>query len=272
MERKHTKKLLLILSLILFFSNSEVFAQIRRGEWSYGIVLQSDNLLYSTLGSIIESIPIICGEASGDIEEINRFYYDNKWWIPQFRYRANVLQRMSFDNQNAILYPKAWGFSHWDWSLNNYSVGYHIGYLSRVVPLGFDFQTDYIQDGYKMKINDFEQTIIKRMLSATLLLKIRLCRYDSHRIVPVIEMGSSYNYALHYHDKFINDKNAVNNGFTGIIGLGFTNTETHISWSLRYEHSFYNYYNNDFIYQGEPIFAGATSAFGKLGAAITFGF
>ena len=110
------------------------------------------------------------------------------------------------------------------------------------------------------------------MLSTTALLKIRLLKYDSYRINPVIELGGSYNYAFHYHDDVINGKDAVNNGFTGVIGLGFTNTETHVSWSLRYEHSFYDFYNKNYIYEGNPIFAGSKSTFGRLGIAISYGF
>lgn len=263
--------------LTLSLLPSVLKAQIGRNDWSYGLVIQTDNLVYSELGSTLTTLPATIATSSEDreaMEKVGNFYMKNKWWIPEFRYRANVIQNMEFANGKATLYPKAWGLSHWDWSMRNYAIGYRVGYLSRVAPIGFDVQADYVQDGYQLQMNGSEdkQEIIKRMLSATALLKVRLMKYDRHRINPVIELGGSYNYAFHYHDDVINDKDAVNNGFTGIIGLGFHNTETHISWSLRYEHSFYDFYNKDYMYNGTALFAGSKSSLGKLGVAISYGF
>lgn len=273
-----SKKMLFyaVLMLLALFSY-KVKAQIGRSEWSYGVILQSDNIVYSELGSILSFCPVFIVAANEDqeqMEKVEEFYVKNLWWIPSFRYRANIVQSMDFPEGKATVYPKAWGLSNWDWKLNNYSVGYHVGYLSRIYPIGFDLQADYIQDGYKIKMKgaDEKKTIVKRMFSATALLKVRLLKYDANRINPVIELGGGYHYAFHYHDDVINDKGAVKNGFTGIIGIGFTNTETHFSWSLRYEHSFYDFYNEDFVYEGVPVFAGTKSTFGKLGVAVSYGF
>lgn len=273
------KKNLILSTVVLALSliPSVLKAQIGRNDWSYGLVIQTDNLVYSGLGATLTTLPANIATSSEDrdaMEKVGNFYMKNKWWIPEFRYRANVVQDMEFANGKASLYPKVWGLSHWDWSMRNYAIGYRVGYLSRVAPIGFDVQADYVQDGYELQMegSDEKQEIVKRMLSATALLKIRLMKYDRHRINPVIELGGSYNYAFHYHDDVINDKDAVNNGFTGIIGLGFHNTETHISWSLRYEHSFYDFYNKDYMYNGNAIFAGSKSKFGKLGVAISYGF
>lgn len=263
----------LTLSLLPSVSN----AQIGRSDWSYGPIIQTDNLVYSGLGTVLRALPaniVVAMEDHEAMEKVGEFYMKNKWWIPDFSYRANVVQNMEFANGKATVFPKAWGLSHWDWAFRNYSIGYNVGYLSRVSPIGFEFQADYAQDGYKIQLpeSDDKKEIIKRMISTTALLKVRFMKYDRTRINPVLEIGGSYDYAFHYHDDVINDKDAVNNGFTGIIGLGFTNTETHVSWSLRYEHSFYNYYNKDFIYNGDAIFAGSKSTFGKLGVAVSYGF
>lgn len=259
------KKKFFLVFIFSFLSASSGYAQIGRSDWSYGPVFQSDNFIYNALFTGLQMI------------DEDGFVAENSWWIPSVRYRANIIQRMEFDSGKAEIYPKFWGFSSistMDWTFRNFSAGYHLGWLSRVFPIGFDIQADYVQDGYKIKMPNSEdkQSIIKRMLSATALLRIRLLQYDTNRINPIIEIGGSYNYALHYHDDYIHDKDAVNNGFTGIIGLGFTNTETHMTWALRYEHSFYNYYNKDFIFNGAPIFSGAKSTFGKLGASLTYSF
>ncbi len=264
---------LLIVTLFLGLYSSTLQAQISRNEWSFGPVIQTDNFLYNVLGSTIEGIPyLFVDEDDPAFEKMALFYVNNKWWIPQFRYRATVVNKMEFADGKAKVYPRGWGFSGWDWSFANFAVGYHVGYLSRVVPLGFDLQVDYAQDGYKIKRadSDTKTSIIKRMVSATALLRIRLLKYESNRINPILELGGRYDYAFHYHDDDINDKDAVNNGFTGIIGIGFTNTESHVSCFLRYEHSFYDFYNEDFLYKGNAIFADSKSTFGKLSLAITF--
>lgn len=274
MNKKHFITTVLLLFALM---PSALKAQIGRSDWSFGPIIQTDNLVYTGIGTVLRGLPATIAAAQENdalMEDIGEFYIKNKWWIPDFRYRANVVQKMEFANGNATIFPKAWGLSHWDWAFRNYSVGYHVGYLSRVSPVGFDIQADYVQDGYQLQMEgaDEKQEIVKRMLSATALLKVRLMKYDRHRINPVIELGGSYNHALSYHDDVINDKDAVNNGFTGIIGLGFTNTETHVSWSLRYEHSFYDFYNKDFIYNGNAIYAGSKSSFGRLGIALSYGF
>lgn len=252
-------------------------AQISRSEWTFGPVIQTDNLVYSNVvGPIIPAIPaIIVSAVKGEgMEGLDNFYDSNKWWYPLFRYRANVVQDLSVNNKKLTLFPKAWGLSGWDWSFDNYSVGYHFGYLSRLTPFGFDVELDYVQDGYKYKYEDSKkkEKMIKRMITGTALLKLRLLKYDSNAFNPVIEIGGAYNQALSYKDHMLNDKNAVNSGFSGIIGLGYTGTDSHISWSVRYEHAFYNFYNKHFMYNGEAIFKDSKSKFGRLGFALSYGF
>ncbi|MCD8309709.1 MAG: hypothetical protein LUB83_00620 [Prevotellaceae bacterium] len=265
------KCIITIVTLCFALYSVSLQAQISRNEWSFGPVLQTDNFLYADVGSYVIGRTLLA-IFDDDADEMGEFIYKNRCWYPLLRYRANVVSKMEFAGGKAKVYPRAWGFSKWDWSLATYAVGYHVGYLSRVVPLGFDLQVDYAQDGFKIKPagSDTKSSVKKRMISSTALLRIRLLKYESNRINPVLELGGSYDYAFHYHDDTINDKDAVNNGFNGIIGLGFTNTEGHISVSLRYEHSFYDFYNKDYLYDGNPMFAGSNSTFGRLSLAITF--
>lgn len=258
-------------------------AQIKRSGWSYGPVIQTDNFIYSSVVGdfFLKSIPPMIAGIESVMEEdmtkvnnVSKFYEANAWWIPEFRYRANVVQNMEFANGKAMVYPRKFGFSHMDWSMRNYAIGYHVGFLPRLFPLGFDFEVDYSQDGYQLLMEGWKDRmdITKRMLNVTTLLKIRFLRYDNKNVNPVIEIGTSYNYAFHYHDDFINDKNAVNNGFTGVIGVGYTNTSSHFSFSLRYEHAFYNFYNKKYLFEGMPIFEGSKSTFGRLSWTFCMGF
>ena len=268
------KKLLTIFFLFfILVAPTKSFGQIKRSEWSYGVVFQTDNFVYTQVigNGFLKSLPAIIAGATGGIgsvEKTEEFYTKNAWWIPDFMYRANVVQKLEFANGNkATIYPNKWGFSHMDWKLRTYSIGYHVGFLPRIFPIGFEVAAEFAQDGYRIRTEDMENlmNITRRTFNATALLKIRLMRYDNNLINPVIELGTSYNHALHYHDDYINDKDAVNSGFTGIIGLGYTNTESHITFTLRYEHAFYNFYNRDFLFEGRPIFEDSKSTFGRLG-------
>lgn len=262
---------------LIFFLSGISKAQIGRNEWSLGPVIQNDNIVYSPIiGNLLTTLPgLIVSFADEDaIEDVNRFYNKNIWWIPTFRYRANIAQKLSVGDTKYILYPKAWGFSGMDWSYDTYAIGYHVGYLSRIFPLGFDVQLDYAQDAYKYKIgdSDIKEKMVKRSLAATALLKIRFLKYDSNAFNPVIELGGAYNHVLYYRDHLIKDRDAVNNGFSGIIGIGYTATDSHWSWLLRYEHAFYDFYNKDFVYNGQEIFRDSKSTFGRLSIALTYGF
>lgn len=262
----------LVFLLILASSFTRIDAQVRRSDWQYGVVLETDNPVYVIAAYYLTSeIPSIL---MGTEETVN-FIYKNRWWYPLFiRHRANIINKLEFDNGKASVYPKGWGFDGIDWRLLNYTVGYHLGYLSRVSPFGFDIQASYSQDGFRVRMPSDEkaQNVVKKMVSGTALLRIRMGKYETASINPVLEIGGRYDHAFHYHDNTIDDKDAVNNGFTGIVGLGFTTTNSHVSWSLRYEHAFYDYYNKDFTFNGVPIFSGAKSTFGKLGASVSYGF
>ncbi len=257
----------------LFVEQSK--AQIGRSDWSYGPVFQTSNPFYYALAEFSVLVP---KWIMNDDQEFFRIYRNNQWWIPELRYRFNVVRKMEFNGDKATFYPKfsqMWGFKSWsnfDWGLRTFAAGYHVGWLSRIYPVGFDFQLDYAQEGYKIILPDTEERIkiSKQMLSATALAKIRLLKYESYDINPVLEIGGSYNYALNYKDDYINDKDAVNNGFTGIIGLGVVHTKAHIQWSLRYEHAFFDFYNKDFEYKGKKIFEDSNSTFGRIGLTISY--
>lgn len=251
-------------------------AQVNRSEWSFGPVLRTNNFIYFMGTNVIKMISceIISSISADDDEALAVFYLKNRWWIPEFRYRANVLQTMEFSGEKAKLSPGACGFSNMDWSLNTFTAGYHLGYMSRTIPLGFDIQVDYGQEGYKLQTpgSDVTDKIKKSMITGQALLKIRLLSYSKANLNPVLEIGGSYDQALTYKDNVIDDKDAVNSGFNGIIGLGFTNTVTHWSCSLRYQHAFYDYYDKDYEYNGVPTYKDTDSKFGKLEIAVTFGF
>ncbi len=272
MKRVFLYAMLSLFSSFLLVEQSN--AQIGRSDWSFGPVFQTSNPFYSGLADAAVLSPYFFMRK----DEAAEFYRNNQWWMPEVRYRFNVVRRMEFNGEKSTFHPKfsqMWGPESWkyfDWGLRSFAAGYHVGWLSRIYPVGFDLELDYAQEGYKIILPDSEERIkiAKQMLSATALAKIRLLKYESNDINPILEIGGSYNYALNYKDDYIHDKDAVNNGFTGIIGLGFVHTDAHIQWSIRYEHTFYDFYNKDFEYQGRKIFEDSKSTFGRIGVAISY--
>ena len=269
---KNTKLTLVVFMLLI---NININAQIKRSGW-YGMpVFHTDNPIHMIGVEYLKHL--IVTNSINNESDIPSYL---KYIIPGFRYRANLFQKLEFANGKARIHPKLWGFSHIDWKLRNYGIGYKFGYVPKNKHLGFEVEADYIQDGYEVRMPDnnyeVEQSITKRMFSGQLLLNYRFGNYVSQSSICQfkLELGGAYNYAFHYHDNEINDRDAVNNGFVGIIGLGFTlpKFNNDLSLGIRYEQPFYNFYNDEYIYNGQKIFAGSKSSFGRIYTQFNFSF
>lgn len=254
------KSITLLLFLLLF--TGVVKAQISRGEWSYGPVITTTNNFYGNLAQtlIFGNIPFLASDSEA-------FMLNNRWWIPSSWNKYTIMQKV--ETPMGKMSAK-W----WDWKLKNYSVGYHIGYMPKSFPVGFDFQVDYERKGMELKLSGANNytSYSKQMVTPTMLLKIRLGDYASNRLNPIVEMGGSYDYAFSCKGDFT-DINSINNGFSGIIGIGFVNTETHLSVILRYEHDFYDYFNQKFTPDGTLCpYKDCKTAFSCLSVAFIIGF
>ena len=287
-----TKIKITLTILLLSFTANNVNAQFQRGHWYGSPIVRVDNPVYAFgltvikygIGSLISS-----GDNRRSIQKQtlsddgtlitttvakNTLWKDGSWqnylW-PAVNYRANIFQKMEFANGKARINPKLFGLSHIDWAFRNYSLGYRFGYMPKTTPIGFEVEADYIQEGYQVRMPDnyeVQQSIIKRMLSGQVVMKYifgdNLQKRNQIKSQFLVELGGGYQYALHYHDKQIHDKDAVNNGFIGILGAGVSFPQINSTITARYEHSFYDFYNDDFLYNGQPIYKGSKSTFGKL--------
>lgn len=255
------KKILLILCS-LFLLQEAAKAQIRRGLWEYGPVVTTTNNAY---GWAIENLKVQAF-AHGKEKGIT-FLNNNRWWIPSFRARFDVMK--DIDTPNGDVKVK-WG----DWGLRSYSVGYHVGYLSYVSPIGFDLQVDYERQNWESRFPgqaDYKN-YEKQMVVPTLLLKTRIGDFTRNTLNVLVEAGAKYNYVVGAKGDY--DKvESLNNGMTGVIGLGIINSFTHFTLQLRYEHDFFDYFDQGFSPDGvlKP-YEGVTSRHGTLNLYATFAF
>lgn len=250
------KKILLVL-ISLFISQEIVKAQITRGQWEYRPVITTTNNGY---GWFAENLKW-AGIGAADLGDV---WYTLRGIIPTFRSRFDVLKDIDTPNGDVKV---RW----WDFGLRNYALGYHVAYMPSVSPIGFDFQLDYEKQNWRAKFpgRDSYENYEKRMIVPTLLLKGRFGDYVSNNYNIIVEAGAKYNHVLKAKGEF-NDKKSLNNGFTGIIGLGVMMTTFNSSIQIRYEHDFFNYFNKDYtIDRNIKPYEKVTSKHGSLNIYIS---
>lgn len=243
----------------LFLMQGTVKAQVTRGLWEYGPVITTTNNGYGWFAENLE----VYGFASWDNLV---FLNDNRWWIPSFRARFDVLK--DIDTPAGDVKVK-WA----DWGLRNYSIGYHVGYLSYVCPIGLDVQVDYEKQNWRSKLpgqGDY-MNYEKQMVVPTVLLKTRIGDFATNTFNIIVEAGAKYNYILSAKGDY-DDVKSLNNGFTGVFGIGVINSFSHVTIQLRYEHDFFDYFNKDFSPNGTwKPYDGFSSKHGTLNLYGSFG-
>lgn len=250
---------LAVIALLLVDCAPKANAQVRRSEWVAEPIITTTNPIYSGVAMFATAI---AETAAGlDDEELST---SARFWIPSFTYKWHAIKSLEIDGEKAKFRHKM------DWSLKNYSVGYRLGYMSRTMPIGFEIQANYEQENmaYQMPGDEDYRESTKTMLVPTALLKVRFGNYTTNSVCPVLELGGSYDYALSYKEKnqgeTINNKDFINSGFSGIVGVGFNIPSTHLHWTLRYSHQFYKYYNKDAGLNGEQLNFNEKSTFGTF--------
>ena len=248
-----------VCTALLTLSMPKADAQIQRSEWIAGPVITTTNVYYSAAG-------MAAGYGLGALVYGNNdenYPKSSQFWMPTFGVNLRTYS-MKLDGEKAKFRNKT------DMSLHNYSVGYRLGYMSRNSPLGFEIQANYEQKyfAYKMPEESNYTEATRTMFVPTALLKVRFGDYYNDKICPLLELGGSYDYTLSYkektEDKTIKKKDLVNNGFSGIVGLGCNVPTAHLYLTLRYTHQFYKHYNKDAEINGEKLNLKEKSTFGNF--------
>lgn len=253
----------IILLASLFLVQSSMNAQVKRGMWEYGPVITTTNNAYGWVAENIKMLAFAAGGSSGI-----SFCNSNRWWIPTFRARFDMLKDIDTPYGDAKV---KWA----DWGLRNFAVGYHIGYLSYVKPIGFDFQVDYEKQNWRAKFpgQSSYTNYEKQMIVPTMLVKTRIGDFAENKMNVIIEAGAKYNYVFDAKGDY-DEKESVKNGFTGVFGVGVINTMIHLTVQLRYEHDFFDYFDKDFSPKGTTLkpYEGYSSKHGSFNLYTSFGF
>lgn len=255
------KKLLFVM-FSLFLMQDIARAQVTRGLWEYGPVITTTNNGYGWVAENLKTLGFGMAEEEG-IE----FWNTNRWWIPSFRARFDIVKDIDTPTGSAKV---KWA----DWGLHNYAIGYHVGYLSYVAPIGFDLQVDYEKQSWRSKFpgQDDYKNYEKQMVVPTLLLKTRIGDFTRNAINVIVEAGAKYNYVLNAKGDY-DDVKSLTNGITGVFGIGIINSYSHFTVQLRYEHDFFDYFDKDFSPDGTyRPYRDVSSKHGTLNLYTSFGF
>lgn len=266
------KKILVMMIVVLFAMTAN--AQVKRGEWLAGPVITTTNPVYSGGAAFLEEIitGLACGVNYEDGTATRELPASSQLWMPNFTYKWHAIKNLELDGDKAKFRHKM------DWKLKNYSVGYRLGYMSRTAPFGFELQANYEQENmaYKLANDEDYRDATKTMFVPTALIKVRFGSYTKGAFNPTLELGGSYDYTLSFKEKIgdvtVKGKDLVNNGFSGIVGLGFTIPATHFSWAIRYSHKFYKYYNEDAELNGTKLDFNEKSTFGTFMVVSSYAF
>lgn len=248
--------------LFLLFTCGAIKAQVKRGLWEYGPVMTTVNNPYGWVAENLKAFGF-SSAGEGGIE----FWNNNRWWIPSFRSRFGVPQ--SIESPAGTVKQK-----YANWGFRNYAVGYHFGYISYVSHIGFDVQVDYERQTWRAKFPGETQytNYSKQMVVPTVLLKTRLGDFVNDKYNFIAEAGVKYNYAFDAKGGY-SDTKSINDGFTGVWGIGIINSYTHFTMQLRYEYDFFNYFNEDFSPDGATMpYDGVKTKHGVLNLYFSFGF
>lgn len=230
-------KIILNLALVFALMVSVAEAQtIRRGGWDINPVFSAQNgsgLYTAIAGNLLIVTPIESAiEGSGEIWPVRL--------APCFQTKFRLAQKIKTPDGDASV---KW----WDWGMRSFSAGYIVGYTSYTSPFGFAVEVDYEKQNWKAKLpgrEDFEN-YCKQMVTPTGYLRFRIGSKEADFNV-LLEPGVKYNYAFKARGDY-NDKDYVNNGLTGIAGLGFYIKSMHLMWRIRYERDLFDFFNEDFV-------------------------
>ena len=226
------KKCILLLFVLFFVLPTNIKAQtIQRAGWYLAPVVTTTNPVYSLGFNVVRSMfqeEDILGSSPKDYMSP---------YFPRFRTMYRIGQKIKTPDGNAEI---KW----WDWKLQNFSLGYCVGYFPYNFPVGFIAEFDYERQNWNAKLpgKDDYVNYSKQMIMPVVCARIILHMPTASLF---LEPGIKFNKTLSAKGDY-DTKDYVNDGITGIFALGTCNKSRHIEFLIRYERDFFDFFNQDF--------------------------
>lgn len=132
-----------------------------------------------------------------------------------------------------------------DWCFKNFAVGYTVGCMPdpEENPVGFQFTLNYERQNLEAKLPGKSEYIdfTRHSVAPEFCMRVTL---GNLYIGFVLESGGRLNCAFKASGEY-SDRKYVNNGFTGLYGMGFYLLGCF--FSVRYEHDYFDFFNQDFV-------------------------
>ena len=237
-----------LLALMLLGSSAIANAGngIKRSEWDFRPEITTGNFVYF--------FPAFCANLFLAYKLTKTDLRDNPdasslpWWYPQVGWRTTFVSDAMIGGEN---WQKA-KVNIFDWTDPGCSIGFCVNFTSKQVPFGFRFKVAYDHQNFKAKkdkkVNDWT-SFSKDMIVPEAALKILFGKYRTSEGMFVLSLGARYDYAFNAKGLY-DGKDAVNNGFSGIIGFEVARPSEHVQIGLNYAIPFYKYFNEDFTPDG----------------------
>jgi len=230
------KVLILIVVFAAVLVSNANGQKVTRGQWYLRPTVEvPNNALYGLIGALsgmLGEAGLTCAFTDVDSYQVQALFY-----------KAIVCRRVNTPFGDVRNEP--W----WDWKPRNIAAGLHWGYRPMVSPIGFDLAFGYERQNWRLKMPgaDDYTNYSKQMLTPEVSLRFSFGSMESSRRF-CFEPGMRYNLALSAKGDY-NDKEYVNNGVTGLFGIGYYKSigDGSGTWLIvRYEHDFFDFFNEDF--------------------------
>lgn len=247
------KNLIKCCVLAIFFSfGLSSTAQVKRGNWDFSPVIKTTNSIYGLIANAVLSPTV------------------KSAWMPKFESHFGVPQILETPEGKAKMKR------YMDWELRNIGVAYRVSYQSTDTPFGFSAQVGYEKRGITVQLPDREthNYFNRQMIVPEVLLHLRFGDYITNTINPLFVIGAGYDYAFAAKSGDYKGHKTVDSGVRGIVGVGIGNTLSHIQAYVRYEYSFYDWFNKSFSPDGGITrpYDGWKTRMGNISISLSYGF
>lgn len=261
--------------IALFISISANSQKIHRSQWGLQPRVGSSSLgIASILNKIENSVLSEIEIEEMDADEYSEFWARNSWYIPEIRWMVPIYS-LSAPDGTKLSRPYWWRELLWgDYSHTyRFTAGYELSWKSLISPFGAYLDIDWEYNHLVLKKSSEGGSHISQAIVPGLGLRFRLWGGSFEKEVkPALELGGSYVYNYKYRSPSSYDKDALNNGFRGKIGVGVELPYAHTAILLEYEHEFFDHFNKDYEIDGVKPFSGYKNTFGEISLKVSSSF